>query len=122
MNESKSTIHTVCHHCGEKGHIRPKCPKYLDDIESGKIIPANLKDSKRKKNPPRALAGPNCGVGQSRMKDPKVKAFLSAFQALSQVKTITTTRKIMVMFTVTMSRTRRMMVTTMMMTFMVFSR
>jgi hypothetical protein len=41
-----------------------------------------LRDSKRKKNPPHALAGPNQGVGQSKMKDPKVKAFLSAFQAL----------------------------------------
>ncbi len=40
-------IHAVCHHCGEKGHIRPKCPKYLADIESGKIIYANLRDSKR---------------------------------------------------------------------------
>jgi hypothetical protein len=75
-------IHALCHHCGEKGHIRPKCPKYLADTESGKIIHANLRDSKRKKNPPRALAGPNRGVGQSKMKDPKVKAFLSAFQAL----------------------------------------
>ncbi len=75
-------IHAVCPHCGEKGHIHPKCPKYLADIESGKIICANLRDSKRKKNPPRALAGPNRGVGQSKMKDPKVKAFLSAFQAL----------------------------------------
>jgi len=30
-------IHGVCHYCGEKGHIRPKCPKYLADIASGKI-------------------------------------------------------------------------------------
>jgi hypothetical protein len=74
--------HAVCHHCGEKGIIRPKCPKYLADIESGKIICANLRDSKRKKNPPCTLAGPNQGVGQSKIKDPKVKAFLSAFQAL----------------------------------------
>ncbi len=40
----------MCHHCSEKGHIRPKCPKYLADIESGKTIRANLRDSKRKKN------------------------------------------------------------------------
>jgi hypothetical protein len=51
--------HAVCYHYGEKGHILPKCPKYLADIVSGKIICANLRDSKRKKNPPRALAGPN---------------------------------------------------------------
>jgi hypothetical protein len=74
--------HAVCHHCSEKGHINPKCHKYLAAIEAGKIIRANLIDSKRKKNPPRTLAGPSRGVGQSKMKDPKVKAFLSAFQAL----------------------------------------
>jgi hypothetical protein len=41
-----------------------------------------MRDSKRKKNPPHALAGLNSGVGQSKMKEPKIKAFLSTFQAL----------------------------------------
>ena len=26
-----------CDHCGQKGHIRPHCPKYLAQIESGEI-------------------------------------------------------------------------------------
>jgi hypothetical protein len=42
-------IHAMCHHCGEKEHICPSCPKYFIDIESGKIIRADLRDSKRKK-------------------------------------------------------------------------
>ena len=24
----------VCHECGEKGHIRPDCPKFQEDDES----------------------------------------------------------------------------------------
>jgi hypothetical protein len=31
-------LYAKCHHCGEKGHIRPDCPKYLQQIKSGKII------------------------------------------------------------------------------------
>jgi hypothetical protein len=30
-------LHGVCHYCHEKGHIRPRCPKYLAGIASGKI-------------------------------------------------------------------------------------
>ncbi len=26
------------HHCGEKGHIHPDCPKYLQQIKSGEIL------------------------------------------------------------------------------------
>ncbi len=32
------TLYAKCHHCGEKGHIRPDCPKYLQQIKSGKIV------------------------------------------------------------------------------------
>jgi hypothetical protein len=60
--EEWAIIHAMCHHYGEKRHIHPKCPKYLADIESEKIIRANLRDSRRKKNPPHALAGPNQGI------------------------------------------------------------
>ena len=31
-------LYAKCHHCGEKGHIRPDCPKYLQQIKSGKIV------------------------------------------------------------------------------------
>jgi hypothetical protein len=30
-------LYAKCHHCGEKGHIRPNCPAYLKKIESGEI-------------------------------------------------------------------------------------
>ena len=73
-------MNAVCHHCGEKGHIRPKCPKYIADIESGKIVHLDTRDNRRLKNPTRA-GGQTLGVGLN-TKDPKVKAFLSAFQAL----------------------------------------
>ena len=26
-----------CHHCGEKGHIRPHCPDYVAKVKSGEI-------------------------------------------------------------------------------------
>ncbi len=29
-------LYAKCHHCGEKGHIRPHCPDYLRKINSGK--------------------------------------------------------------------------------------
>jgi hypothetical protein len=31
-------LYAKCHHCGVKGHIHPDCPKYLQQIKSGKII------------------------------------------------------------------------------------
>jgi hypothetical protein len=31
-------LYAKCHHCGEKGHIRPDCPKYLQQIKSGKMV------------------------------------------------------------------------------------
>ncbi len=61
---------TKCHHCGEQGHIRPNCPIYLDKIKSAKS------------SPPKACP-PGCPTQQRDfMKDPKAKAFFSAFQAL----------------------------------------
>jgi hypothetical protein len=72
-------LYAKCHHCGEKGHIRPHCPDYLRKINSGK--------RKRPYRPNRSQARPtNQGIPQARrqnfLKDPKVKAFLSAFNAL----------------------------------------
>jgi hypothetical protein len=32
-------LHAVCHHCGEKGHICPHCPKYIEQVKSGGLKP-----------------------------------------------------------------------------------
>jgi hypothetical protein len=40
-------IHGVCHYCHKKGHIHPKCPKYLAGIASGKIKRNNVRDNTR---------------------------------------------------------------------------
>jgi hypothetical protein len=32
-------LHAVCHHCGEKGHIRPHCPKYIEQVKLGGLKP-----------------------------------------------------------------------------------
>jgi hypothetical protein len=66
-----------CDHCGEIGHIRPTCKKYLAQIESGEIKrPARgtSRDLLRKKE-----SGPR---KKNYLRDPKAKAFLSAFTAL----------------------------------------
>jgi hypothetical protein len=73
-------LYAKCHHCGKKGHIRPNCPDYLKKIENGEV--------KRPFPPHRSQPRPNyCGVipqgcQQKFSKDPKMKAFLSAFNAL----------------------------------------
>jgi hypothetical protein len=69
-----------CHHCGEQGHICPNCPIYLDKIKSRKIKRGGTHPSPRglpKSHPPGRPAQ-QCNF----MKDPKAKAFLSAFQTL----------------------------------------
>ncbi len=32
-------LHAVCHHCGEKGHIHPHCPKYIEQVKLGGLKP-----------------------------------------------------------------------------------
>jgi hypothetical protein len=32
-------LHAVCHHCGEKGHIRPHYPKYIGQVKLGGLKP-----------------------------------------------------------------------------------
>jgi hypothetical protein len=32
-------LHAVCHHCGEKGHIRPHRPKYIEQVKLGGLKP-----------------------------------------------------------------------------------
>jgi hypothetical protein len=31
-------LYAKCHHCGEKDHICPDCPKYLQQVKSGEIV------------------------------------------------------------------------------------
>ncbi len=74
-------LHATCHHCGEKGHIRPHCPKYIKQVKSGqiKISP------KQRPSPcgPYAACPPDQPTAQRLyMKDPEAKAFFSNFQAL----------------------------------------
>ena len=65
-----------CIHCGEMGHIRPTCPKYLAQIESGEIqrpIKTPTRDNQRDVRKP---------AGQRyKVQDRKAKALLSVFQA-----------------------------------------
>ncbi len=81
-------LYATCHHCMEKGHICPMCPKYLAAIQSGEINPKHPCNfhNMRKKPPIRQLPGTTGNHKQppQNLKDPKVKALLSAFQALFQ--------------------------------------
>lgn len=64
-----------CDHCGQKGHIRPHCPKYLAQIESGEIQRPPPRTPRR--NFPRDARKPNY-----KGKDRKAQALLSAFKAI----------------------------------------
>jgi hypothetical protein len=69
-----------CHYCGKKGHIRPDCPDYLKKIESGEI----KKPFRPHRNQPRPnyRRVPPPRRPQKSNTNPKMKAFLSAFNAL----------------------------------------
>jgi hypothetical protein len=90
----------VCHYCHEKGHIRPKCPKYLADIASGKIKRNDVRDNTRMGSRSPADGGkqrfndkfkqaPPADGGKQKFNDkfknasPKFKTLLAAFQAWS---------------------------------------
>jgi hypothetical protein len=82
-------LYAKCHHCGAKGHICLDYPDYLKKIESGEI--------KRPFHPHKSQLHPtNRGVPQARRQnfanDPKMKTFLTAFNALFEgsVKTDST--------------------------------
>ncbi len=75
-------LHIKCHHCGEKGHICPQCPDYLKKMKSGEIKHAycpNYRSQAQARPTNRGLLQACCN---NFLKDPKAKAFLSAFQAL----------------------------------------
>jgi hypothetical protein len=70
-----------CNHCGEVGHIRPTCSKYLAAIESGQIKRPDKKPVRDLGRRPKTRDGahtPRCNF----LKDPKARAFLSAFKSM----------------------------------------
>ena len=76
-----------CHHCGEKGHIRPHFPDYLKKVASGEIK-CNVGSNRPNVRSPQACSPKDPGThppprtNNNFLKNPKAKAFLSAFQAL----------------------------------------
>ncbi len=84
-------LYAKCHHCGEKGHIRSDCPKYLQQIKSDEIVRGPKHQRPGHCGPPLSHP-PSCGPprppGHAEprrdfMKELKgQKAFLLAFQAL----------------------------------------
>lgn len=72
-----------CTHCGKKGHIRPDCPVYLEAIASGALKKPDYRpkrgDPKRgdQRSPPKRES-----PRRNFLKDPKAKAFLSAFKSM----------------------------------------
>jgi hypothetical protein len=69
-----------CHHCGEKGHIRPNCPNYLKKVASGEIKCIN--HPRQARSPQENGTHPPRRPDKNFLKNPKAKAFLSTFQAL----------------------------------------
>jgi hypothetical protein len=67
----------TCHHCGNKGHIRPNCREYLAEKANGTLPPPG---KKRLTRPAPAFIKYHC---EKLQKDPKLKAFLSAFSAFT---------------------------------------
>jgi hypothetical protein len=71
-------LYFTCHHCREKVHIHPMCPKYLAAIQSREIIPKHpCKFYDMCKKPlVRQLPGKigNCKQTPQNFKDPKAKA------------------------------------------------
>jgi hypothetical protein len=75
-------LHAKCHHCGEKGYIRPQCPDYLKKIKSGEIKRAYRPTYRGQPQARPANSGLPQARGNKFLTDPKAKAFLSAFQAI----------------------------------------
>jgi len=72
-----------CHHCGKKGHIRPDCPDYLKKIDSGEIRRPPFRAARpQARQHYRKLPTPARRPPDKTRNDPKMKAFLSAFNAL----------------------------------------
>lgn len=79
--EEWAKLYAKCHHCGEKGHIRPHCPQYIEKVKSGEIKLPFRQNGAR----PQPTGKPS-GLPKPRReysKDPKAKAlWLAAFNAI----------------------------------------
>jgi hypothetical protein len=67
-------LYMKCHHYGEKGHIHPHCPKYIEQIKSGKIK-LQAKHHPGPHGPPIACTPGQPAPWHDFMKVPKAKAF-----------------------------------------------
>jgi hypothetical protein len=80
----------ICHYCGKQGHICPNCPDYLKKVASGEIkhisrrFPQGRSPRGHSNHPsPRGNRDhPPHRPDKNFLRNPKAKAFLSAFQAL----------------------------------------
>jgi hypothetical protein len=68
----------TCHHCGNKGHVRPRCREYLAAKANGTLPPFPPSSEKRSNMP---ASAPPKDPRDKLQKDPKLKALLSAFSA-----------------------------------------
>ena len=73
-------LHAVCHHCGEKGHICPHCPKYIEQVKLGGLKPpSKARPCAPPVAQPPSLPNPWCDYS----KNQKAKAiWAAAFKAL----------------------------------------
>jgi hypothetical protein len=67
----------TCHYCGNTGHVKPQCRKYLAAKANG-TLPSS--SEKRSNVPPSA---PPMACRDKFMKDPKLKALFAAFLAFT---------------------------------------
>ncbi len=77
-------LYAKCHHCRDNGDIRPQCPDYIKKVRLGEIKRSTGSNRPSPCSPPSAHSS-NCSSPlrcNNFLKDPKAKAFLSAFQAL----------------------------------------
>ena len=70
-----------CHYCGKKGHICPDCPEYLKKNSTGEIKKSS-RSPRNQARPNYRRAPPPARRTTPLNKDPQMKAFLSAFNAL----------------------------------------
>jgi hypothetical protein len=70
-----------CNHCGEIGHIRPTCSKYLAAIESGQIKRPDKKASRDLGRRPKTREGAHT-PRRDFLNDPKARSFLSAVKSM----------------------------------------
>ena len=79
--EEWAKLYAKCHHCGEKGHIRPHCPQYIEKVKLGEIKLPFRRNAAR----PQPTGKPT-GLPKPRReysKDPKAKAlWVAAFNAI----------------------------------------